>query len=461
MKNGEEFVSVDQRPDYVSQINARSKIIDILTKVDTRQAYSDKLLEKELQSLEDLDKRFVTEVVNGVLRWRLRLDWYLNQLYLGEYDNLLVDVKNNLRSSVYQLVYLDKIPPYAVLYEAVEIAKAKYNQKTANLVNAILRNFLRQFKKFEFLETQLDILDKLSFRYSHPKWLIQRWIEYWGVDEVRLLCEVNNQRPRLAIRINESIADRDEFLRILDANKIIYEIHPEFKNFLWIDNFQDFRNLDLLNKGWVSVQDVSTALPVLLLDPQPGEIILDMCAAPGGKTGLIAEKMSGKGILLALDRQIARLKTLKENLQRLQYSSYQVVTADSTKIPSRLTFDKILIDAPCSGFGVLSKRVDLKWKRTEQDIINMKNLQLHLLDTAASILKSGGNIVYCTCTIEPEENEKNVQHFIAKHPEFELQKIRGCVPDKYIHDQYFVQTFPHKHHMDGSFAALLHKKFDQ
>jgi 16S rRNA (cytosine967-C5)-methyltransferase len=461
MKNGDEFVSVDQRPDYVSQINARSKIIDILTKVETRQAYSDKLLENELQSLEDLDKRFVTEVVNGVLRWRLRLDWYLDQLYLGEYDHLLVDVKNNLRSSVYQLIYLDKIPPYAVLYEAVEIAKAKYNQKTANLVNAILRNFLRQYKKFEFLETQLDVLDRLSFRYSHPKWLIQRWIEYWGVDEVRLLCEVNNQRPRLAVRINESIANRDEFFRILDANKILYEIHPEFKNFLWIDNFQDFRNLDLLSKGWVSVQDVSTALPILLLDPRPGEIVLDMCAAPGGKTGLIAEKMSGKGTLLALDRQIARLKTLKENLKRMQYSQYQVVTADSTKIPSRLTFDKILIDAPCSGFGVLSKRVDLKWKRSEQDIMNMKNLQLHLLDTAASILKSGGNIVYCTCTIEPEENEKNVHQFIAKHPEFELLKIRERIPEKYILDQYFVQTFPHKHRMDGSFAALLRKKSDQ
>jgi 16S rRNA (cytosine967-C5)-methyltransferase len=458
MKNGEETIPIDRRPDYISQINVRTKIIDILTKVETRQAYSDKLLEKELQNLEEVDKRFVTEVVNGVLRWRLRLDWYLNQLYLGEYDNLLVDVKNNLRSSVYQLVYLDKIPPYAVLYEAVEIAKAKYNQKTANLVNAILRNFLRQYKKFEFLETQLDILDKLSFRYSHPKWMIQRWIEYWGVDEVRLLCEVNNQRPRLSVRINESLVDRTTFFQTLDSHGIIYEIHEEFKNFLWIDNFQDFRNLDFISKGWVSVQDISTGLPVLLLDPQPGETILDMCAAPGGKTGLIAEKMKGNGTLLALDRQIARLKTLKDNLKRMHYSTYQIVTADSTKIPSRLTFDKILIDAPCSGFGVLSKRVDLKWKRTEQDIMNMKNLQLHLLETAASVLKSEGSIVYCTCTIEPEENEKNVLQFSKKHSEFELQKLRERVPDKYIHDQYFVQTFPHKHRMDGSFAALLKKK---
>lgn len=458
MKNGDEVISIDQRPDYVSQINARSKIIDILTKVDTRQAYSDKLLEKELQNMEEVDKRFVTEVVNGVLRWRLRLDWYLNQLYLGEYDNLLVEVKNNLRSSVYQLTYLTKIPPYAVLYEAVEIAKARYNQKTANLVNAILRNFLRQYKKFEFLETQLDVLDKLSIRYSHPKWLIQRWIEYWGIDEVKLLCEVNNQRPRLMVRMNESVADREQFFHILDEAKIHYEVHEDFKNFLWIDNFQDFRNLDLLSKGWVSVQDVSTGLPVLLLDPQPGETILDMCAAPGGKTGYIAEKMKGQGILLALDRQIARQKTLRENLKRLQYSAYHIVTADSTKIPTRLIFDKILLDAPCSGFGVLSKRVDLKWKRTEHDIINMKHLQLNLLDVAASILKEGGKLVYCTCTIEPEENENNIQQFLKKHREFEMLKISGIVPDKYIHHHFYIQTFPHKHRMDGSFAVLLRKK---
>ena len=156
----------NHKPEYPPQIEARTKIIDILTKVENQHAFSDKLLDREVNILQELDRRFVLEVVNGVLRWRLRLDWYLNQLYLGEYDNLLPEVKNNLRSSVYQLKFLDKIPPYAVLFEAVEIAKAKYNQKTANLVNAILRNFLRQEKKFELLETQLDVLDRIAFKYT-------------------------------------------------------------------------------------------------------------------------------------------------------------------------------------------------------------------------------------------------------------------------------------------------------
>ncbi len=457
MSEKDDILSVENRPDYVSQINARTKIIDVLTKVDTRQAYSDKLLEKELLDLPDVDKRFVTEVVNGVLRWRLRLDWYLNRLYLGQYENLLIDVKNNLRSSIYQLLYLDRIPPYAVLYEAVEISKAKYNQKTANLVNAVLRNYLRQAKKFEFLETQMEILDRLAFKYSHPKWLVQRWIEYWGIDEVTLLCQANNERPHISVRLNEQLADRDVFFKTLDENQITYRIHGDFLNFVWVDNFQDFRKLDFIKRGWVSIQDVSTGIPVILLDPQPGEMVLDMCAAPGGKTGFIAEKMNGKGTLVAMDRYVARLRTLEENMNRLQYRPVYTVAADATALPTRQKFNKILLDVPCSGFGVIRKRVDLKWKRSEDDINNMKELQLKLLEEAALSLAAGGRMVYSTCTIEPEENERNIRHFLKNHPEFELIKIKDQVPEKYISDMYFVYTFPHKHHMDGSFAAVLQK----
>ncbi len=458
MSQNDDILSVDQRPDYTPQINARSRIVDILTKVETRQAYSDKLLEKEVIGLEDVDRRFVTEVVNGVLRWRLRLDWYLNQLYLGEYDNLLVEVKNNLRSSIYQLIYLDKIPHYAVLYEAVEIAKSKFNQKTANLVNAILRNFLRQHKKFEFLETQLEVLDKMAFKFSHPRWLIQRWIEYWGIDEVSLLCESNNQRPRLTVRINEQVADRTTFFKILEENQIPYEVHPEFKNFVWIDHFQDFRKLDFIKRGWVTVQDISTGLPILILEPSPGDVILDMCAAPGGKTGNISENMKNSGMLLAVERYLPRLRTLQENLSRLPDKNNYLLVADSTALPTRLLFDRILIDAPCSGLGVLNKRVDLKWKRTEKDIQDLKVIQLKLLDAGAASLKVGGTMVYCTCTIEPEENEKNIYTFLENHPEFELKKLRGKIPDPYLSDNYFIHTFPHKHRMDGTFAAALLKK---
>ena len=457
MNEIEDNLNVAQNPDYISQINARTKIVDVLTKVELRQAYSDKLLDRELKEFDDTDRRFITEVVNGVLRWRLRLDWYLNQLYLGEYENLIPEVKNNLRSSVYQLVFLDKIPPYAVLFEAVEIAKAKFNQKTANLVNAILRNFLRQQKKFEVMETQQDVLDRFSFKYSHPKWLIQRWIEYWGIDEVTLLCEANNSRPRLSVRINELIADREILLKLLDENGIKYEVHPVLNSFMWIDNFQELRKLDFLNKGWITVQDVSTALPVLALQPKAGDLVLDLCAAPGGKTTFIAEKMQNKGRIIASDIHLSRIKIVHENMQRMHFSNYFALVADGNQLPFPLSFDKILIDAPCSGFGVLSKRVDLKWKRTEQDIQNMKNIQLNLLRSAANYLKPNGSIVYSTCTIEPQENEKVIEEFLAGNKYFRQEGLKGIVPEMYLGNNYYVQTFPHRHKMDGSFVAKIRK----
>ncbi len=443
---------------YRSQIHVRSKIVEILTKVETRQAYSDKLLENELKNFEEVDRRFITEVVNGVLRWQGRLDWYIQHLYSGEFENLIIEVRNNLRSSLYQLIFLDKIPPYAVLYEAVEIAKNRYNQKTANLVNAILRNFLRQQRKFDFLETQLDVLDKLALRYSHPRWLVQRWIEYWGIDEVQKLLEANNERPRISVRLNQLRADKEQFFRTLEDKEISYEIHPDFDNYIWIDNFQEFRKLPFLSQGWVTVQDVSTALPVLALDPQPGEWILDMTSAPGGKTGFIAEKMQNSGVLLALDRHYSRVKFTRDNMQRLGYIRVFSVTADAFQLPTNRQFDRILLDAPCSGFGVLRKRVDLKWKRTLQDILNMKRLQFGLLDVAAQNIREGGIIVYSTCTIELEENDRVVEEFLSNHPEFELENLTPYIPSRYLDGVYFIRTFPHRHHMDGSFAVRFRRK---
>ncbi|RMF58552.1 MAG: 16S rRNA (cytosine(967)-C(5))-methyltransferase RsmB [Calditrichaeota bacterium] len=444
-------------PEIESQINARSKIIEILTRVDTRQAYTDKLLEREIDEFNENDRALITEVVNGVLRWRYKLDWIIRQLYVGEFETLIPDVKNNLRSSIYQLIFLDKIPPYAVLNEAVEISKNRYNQKTANLVNAILRNYLRQQKKLEFMELELDYLERLAVTYSHPFWLIQRWIEQWGIDETILLCKANNERPRLSVRLNHLLINKDEFFKTLDEHQIPYEVHPDFPEFVWIDDFSEFRKLDFLKKGWVSVQDVSTGIPVRLLDPRPGEMVLDMCAAPGGKAGYIGEKMQNQGVFLALEKHPNRARLLQDNLTRLGVENAIVVTADALHIPSDKEFDKILLDAPCTGFGVLNKRVDLKWKRTLNDIKNMHDLQLQLLESAAKSLKVGGVLVYSTCTIDVEENEQVVKTFLERFPDFIQDKLTNDLPSGYLWENDAVRTFPHRHHCDGSFAVRLRK----
>lgn len=440
-----------------SQINARTKIIEILTRVQTRQAYTDKLLDKELNAFSEVDKGLITEVVNGVLRWQFRLDWYLRQLYVGEYNNLIPDVKNNLRSAGYQLMFLDKIPPYAVLNEAVEIAKSKYNQKTANLINAILRNFLRQQKKLEYVEMNLEYLERLCVSYSHPEWLVQRWIEQWGVDNALALCKSNNERPVLSIRLNNLLADAESFFKTLDENNVPYEQHPDFPEFVWIHDFSEFRRLDFMKKGWASVQDISTGLPVRLLNPRPGESVMDMCAAPGGKSGFIADKMKNQGFLLSVEKHMNRAKMLKDNLNRYGVTNAHTVAADATDLPTDRQFDKILLDAPCSGFGVLRKRVDLKWKRSLNDVMEMQTLQLRLLDSAAASLRPGGVMVYSTCTIEIEENERVVEKFLEKHKDFRQDRLEGEIPGQYLWNKISVRTFPHRHKMDGSFIVRLRK----
>lgn len=441
-----------------SQINARTKIVEILTRVETRQAYTDKLLEREIDNFNEADRALITEVVNGVLRWQYRLDWYLSQLYVGDYGNLIPDVKNNLRSSAYQLMYLDKVPAYAVLNEAVEVAKNKYSQKTANLVNAILRNFLRQQKKLGYVELKLDYLERLCVAHSHPHWLIQRWIEQWGIDETTALCRSNNSRPVIAVRLNRLLADEASFYRTLDENNISYEKHPDFEGFLHIHDFSEFRKLDFLKKGWVAVQDISTAIPVKLLGPHPGELVLDMCAAPGGKTALIAQQMGNQGRLVALEKHPGRAQHLHDNLQRMGVHNARIIVADSVNIPASKKFDRILLDAPCTGLGVLSKRVDLRWKRNLQDIVSLQQIQIQLLESAAEALRPGGCLVYSTCTVEIEENETVIKTFLERHPEFQADNLSKELPSRYLWENFSVRTFPHRHQMDGSFAVRLHKR---
>ena len=210
-------------------------------------------------------------------------------------------------------MFLDRIPPYAVLNEAVEISKKRFSQKTANLVNAILRNYLRQEKKLEYAELKLDFLERMSVTYSHPKWLIQRWIEQWGVDDTVALCKSNNSRPLLTARVNFLKSKRETVLQKMEESEIRFTESKYLDNFFRIENFSSFRQLGLISGGGVSIQDVSTGLPVLLLNPQKGERVLDMCAAPGGKCGMIAEKMENTGSITAIEKHSARAETMKEN----------------------------------------------------------------------------------------------------------------------------------------------------
>ncbi|GAB4170560.1 MAG: 16S rRNA (cytosine(967)-C(5))-methyltransferase RsmB [Calditrichia bacterium] len=439
------------------QIQVRQKIMDVLDRIDTRYAYSDKLLANELNDLSDLDKKLATEIIHGVMRWREKLDWYIIQLYNGDFESLLQSVKSILRAALYQLIFLDKVPAYAVLNESVELAKKKFNQRTANLVNAILRNYLRQDKKLEWMLTQLDILEKYSIQLSHPKWLIQRWIEYWGIDEVEKLCLANNQVPDIFVKRNTLKVDKQEFESLLDSKDIEYEADSILPNFYKISNFQKFKNSHLLEEGYAFVQDPSAALPVILLQPEANNLVWDMCAAPGAKSVHLGLLTEDKAKIIASDIYLNRVILIKKISKNLGLKKIYPIVGDSISLEFKEQFDKILLDAPCSGFGVLRKRTDLRWKKTEKDIADLNNLQYRLLEKAARALKSGGELVYSTCTIELAENDLVIDQFLNHHQEFSVLPAGNRLDKKWVDEKGFVRTFPHRHQIDGSFAVLLKK----
>ncbi|MCK5077932.1 MAG: 16S rRNA (cytosine(967)-C(5))-methyltransferase RsmB [Calditrichia bacterium] len=449
-----------QENEYVIQeedLKVRKKIVEILDKIEVKFAYSDKLLQNELNPFKIEDRNLATEIVHGTMRWRERLDWYVGNLYNGNFNDLILTVKNILRSALYQLIFLDRVPDYAVLNESVEVAKQRFNQKTANLVNAILRNYIRQEKKLAWIETQLNILDKISIRLSHPRWLVQRWIEFWGVDHVESLCRSNNLRPEMFVRMNPLKTVTAGFEKVLQRTGIEYEIEKRLPDFYKIKNFHKFKEEKLLESGYAIMQDLSAALPVILINPKEGELIWDMCAAPGGKTAHMGILSENKAHIIAGDLYFNRVKLIKNTSQNVGLGHVHCLVGDSIEQHFNQKFDKILLDAPCSGLGVLRRRSDLRWKKTPQDIDDLTKIQYSLLQKAAISLKNGGELVYSTCSIDLEENDKVIKKFLKNYANFKLIRADERIPGPWVDEKGYIRTFPHLHNMDGSFAALFRK----
>jgi len=301
----------------------------------------------------------------------------------------------------------------------------------------------------------------LGIMQSHPNWMVKRWIERFGFDEAEKFAEANNKRPVLTIRVNTLKTSRDELLKILDDKKIVYRNCRYLKDFFTVRVMSRIYMDDAFKNGFFAVQDESAGLPSVLLDPREGECILDMCAAPGGKTTHISQLTGSKAVIYAVDKHEARIKLMKENAQRLGCSNIEFVIDDSKEFKSEILrdkkFDKILLDAPCSGLGVISKKPEIRWKREPEDIIRLSEYQKVLLENASRHLVDGGVIVYSTCSTEPEENQEVVKWFLERHPEYKLDNASSYIPEPLVNNEGFVETFPHRHGLDGSFAARLIK----
>jgi 16S rRNA (cytosine967-C5)-methyltransferase len=437
----------------------RGTAVKILNRIDRSDAYLDKLLDAELRSdeMNELDKGLMNEIVTGVVRWQMKLDWVLTGFFHGNFTKAETNIKNALRVALYQILFLDKVPQSAAVNEGVEFIKRLRGQKVADLVNAVLRNIIRNLENIRYPDPNEDRIRHLAVVESHPIWLVNKWVARFGYDEAKQLLAANNRRPDLTLRVNRLKIQFDYFLSQLSQYQFQYTRSTYLDNFVRVQHMAGIGSSEMFRQGFFSVQDESGGLAVHLLDPKPGERIIDLCSAPGGKTTFIGELMKNIGEIVSVDRYENRLNLVKNSAQRLGIANAHFVVADATSIQVPPA-DKVLVDAPCSGLGVLAKKPDVKWRREPEDIRDLVKLQNAILENAATLVKTGGCIVYSTCTMEPEENLDVVRSFLAKHPEFSIEQPVELVPKEVVSSEGLVETFPHRQGMDGSFAIRLRKQ---
>ena len=401
----------------------------------------EQLLEDALSRAPDLgpaDRGLIRELTFGVVRWQATLDWLIARRTDGRPQKLLLQIL--LRLGLYQMFWLDRVPDHAAVNETVEIAKHHGFGQQAGFVNAVLRNCGRER---DGIRAQLEQLKNRAphLGYSHPEWLCDRWSQRWGADKLAALLHWNNTPPPTFVRVNTLRATPEELAAQFDQEKVLFTPRA----FDWIPGDLAFElrehppitTLPSFQSGHFYIQDPSTLLAVNLLDPQPGERVLDLCAAPGGKTTFAAQRMRNEGTIVAQDSDPTRLELVTENCARLGVTSVLIGA------PAENDFDRVLVDAPCSNTGVMRRRVELRWRIQIAELERLRVLQLDLLNRAASLLKPGGALVYSTCSLEPEENEGVVKEFLSRAPGFQLEIERQLLP--------FVDK------VDGAFVARMRK----
>ncbi|MGH7797146.1 MAG: 16S rRNA (cytosine(967)-C(5))-methyltransferase RsmB [Candidatus Binatia bacterium] len=443
--------------------SVRRLAAEILLKVEIRKAYADILLDRTLRTaeLDERDRALLTELTYGTLRWRGTIDDRLSRHLrrpLAQTDAL---IRNLLRLTGYQLLYLDRIPGYAAVNEAVELAKRHRGQRAAGFVNAVLRSLIGEAR--ENIANASDMsAASLAVRYSHPEWLVQRWLDEFGPDQAQALMRANNEKTPVTLRVNSLKCTRDDLSDRLLRDGIQATPTPWSPQGVLLPSAGAVENLPGFGEGLFQIQGEASQLVSYLLSPLAGERILDACAAPGGKTTHIAELMKDSGELVALDTSARGIEKIRQNMQRLGLNSVRVLRADAGEQFAESIagpYDRLLVDAPCSGLGTLRAHPEIKWHRDENDIRRLSALQLKILHRVAGYLKAGGILVYSTCTLTRDENEQTVNNFLAAHPEFELQDGARYLPQQARHmvmREYF-QALPQRDNTDGFFAARLRK----
>jgi len=421
--------------------------------------FVDTPLAQARQSLDARDSAFLLELVYGVLRNQSLLDWTLNLFSAQPVEKTDVGTRNILRLGAYQMLFLDRVPVSAAVNTAVELAKEHGNKH--GYVNGLLRGLDRKRSTITHPESG-DPVARLSMLYSHPAWLVKRWVSRYGAEATEKLLLENNRPALLTIRTNTLKTTRAALRAALEAEGV--EVSETTSSPVGLDILsspQWLRTLQAYRDGWFMVQDQAAQLISPLLTPQPGETIMDACAAPGGKATHLAELMQGQGTVAALELDASRIVKIRENSRRLGTTIISPMQGDASKYHAGV-FDRVLIDAPCSGLGVLRRHPDGRWNKTEKTINDHTALQRRILQNCSSLLKTGGTLVYATCTTEPEENEDVIDWFLAgPGSSFRIDDPRPFLPQAaaaLVDAKGLFRTFPQAPEMDGFFGVRMVRK---
>lgn len=405
------------------------------------------------------DSALATELVNGVLRFRLRLDFLLGLYYHHDLGKAAPVLRNILRLGAYQLLFLDKIPGWAAVDECVKLARKYKGRHLAGVVNGVLRKVALEKISLDDVLKQEALSKRLSIQHSHPEWLVSRWLAYFSEERTVEMLRANNLPPLMSFRVNTLKTEPAAVLQALrDASVSCRSIRPE--EFIVTRNFNAVE--PFVHEGLVTVQNPTQALPCFLLHPQPGESVLDLCAAPGGKATFLAELMQNRGRILAVDRYPNKCEKIICRAQTLGISIIETVSEDARTARTGAPPDAVLLDAPCTGTGVFGRKPEIRWRVTPEKLDELVRLQAELLDHAATLLKPGGVLVYATCSVEPEENRLQINGFLERNPGFAREDAPAALPSVYSAAELAPGSFLTLPGMnegfDGGFAQRLVKK---
>ena len=424
-------------------MNSRELALNILYKVEFGEGYANIEIDKEFNKsdLIDLDKALASEIVYGVLTWKITIDEIIKMHSSIKMQKISPWILNILRIGIYQIVFLDKIPVSAAVNESVKLAKRYGHEASSRFTNAILRKIEKNEldKLLDYLSTQPILEDELiSIITSHPLWLVDKLLTEHDKKFVTLLLNANNVKPCITLRANTLKTTRDELLKLLQLKGFECE-KGKLPDSIYIKKINDFSD------KFYTVQDEAAQLAALKLNPKSGEKVLDACSAPGGKTTYLAELMKNIGKIDAWDIHEHRVKLVKDLANKLDISIINATQKDASEYSPAFEkyYDKILLDVPCTGIGVIRKKPDIKWTRNPEDILTLVEVQEKILETCSKYLRNGGQMVYSTCTVFEEENHLQIEKFLSKHEDFKLIEE--------------VKLYPHIDNTDGFYIALLER----